>query len=163
LRHWACCYSVPSSGTCSNSFGWQIAALTSAAADEVNVPGRVDGQGRNLAGKAGNNWDCCAVRSKSLLAPGAELDVDWPYWDARVAQLDRVTASGAEGCGFNSRRAHQQSSSCLRHRSDSRTQAAAVSAKCRGRSRSSPFPFSPRPDGGQIGCWPPGTDGACCS
>src|SRR5439155_5546752 len=25
---------------------------------------------------------------------------------ARVAQLDRVTASGAEGCGFDSRRAH---------------------------------------------------------
>jgi hypothetical protein len=25
---------------------------------------------------------------------------------ARVAQLDRVTASEAEGCGFNSRRAH---------------------------------------------------------
>jgi hypothetical protein len=25
---------------------------------------------------------------------------------ARVAQLDRVTASGAAGCGFNSRRAH---------------------------------------------------------
>jgi hypothetical protein len=26
---------------------------------------------------------------------------------ARVAQLDRVAASEAEGCGFNSRRAHQ--------------------------------------------------------
>jgi hypothetical protein len=26
---------------------------------------------------------------------------------ARVAQLDRVTASEAAGCGFNSRRAHQ--------------------------------------------------------
>ena len=31
--------------------------------------------------------------------------------NARVAQLDRVTASEAEGCGFNSRRAHQFRSS----------------------------------------------------
>src|ERR1035441_7445952 len=30
-----------------------------------------------------------------------------PALPARVAQLDRVTASEAEGCGFNSRRAHQ--------------------------------------------------------
>src|SRR5262249_50687726 len=34
---------------------------------------------------------------------------------ARVAQLDRVTASGAEGCGFNSRHAHHSFSGHFQH------------------------------------------------
>src|SRR5690348_10285250 len=36
---------------------------------------------------------------------------DWPIFRAvaRVAQLDRASASGAEGCGFDPRLAHQSS------------------------------------------------------
>src|SRR5207342_1036312 len=45
--------------------------------------------------------------TKSLLAPNAAaVRLDPPRFCARVAQLDRVTASEAEGCGFNSRHAH---------------------------------------------------------
>jgi hypothetical protein len=41
-----------------------------------------------------------------LFAPRARLTYFLPPKAARVAQLDRVTASEAAGCGFNSRHAH---------------------------------------------------------
>lgn len=40
-----------------------------------------------------------------FLAPGLKKGIVY-HWRARVAQLDRVTASEAAGCGFNSRLAH---------------------------------------------------------
>ena len=62
----------------------------------------------DLANKKVGPRGRCLRRTLSTSIDGAQAPhVDWLYWSAPVAQLDRAIASGAIGREFESLRAHQ--------------------------------------------------------